>query len=160
MVLVTPFFTAFWIIYLCGGFSDIMDGMIARKSNQQSDTGAKLDSIADLIFAIAILIVVITTIILPLWLWWWIILVAIVRIASYGIGFYKFHTFSSLHTYMNKVSGILIFVFPLMYVILGINIAAIIIIILTLLSSVEELIIRIKSHQLDYDCKCLFMLYF
>lgn len=155
MVIVTPFGIAFWICYLCGGLSDVVDGLIARKMNQQSLIGAKLDSIADVTFAVAIAIVVINNISLPVWFWLCALMVTVIRVVAYIIGLYKFRTFSSLHTYANKVTGCVVFAFPLFYSILGITISAIIIYIVAYVSALEELAITINAKALDRDCKTL-----
>ncbi|WP_330625941.1 CDP-alcohol phosphatidyltransferase family protein, partial [Clostridioides difficile] len=60
----------FWICYFWCGISDILDGLIARKLRQQSGIGAKLDSIADFIFAVTILVKEKKNIALPMYLWW------------------------------------------------------------------------------------------
>lgn len=158
MVLVAPFEIAFWICYLCGGFTDLIDGFIARKLNQQSATGAKLDSLADMVFSVAIMIVVIKNISLPLWIWICACLIALIRIISYIIGFYKFRTFSSLHTFANKATGVVVFAFPLLYVIWNTIIAGTIISIVAFISSLEEFIVTVKSNALNRDCKTILSL--
>lgn len=159
MVLVIPFSVLFWIFYILGGLSDFLDGFIARKWKQQSKVGAKFDSIADMIFTIAIAIIVIINIHISAWMWICIVVIALLRGAAYGIGFYKYRTFTSMHTFLNKVSGVLIFIFPLLYVLLGFNISGIIIFIATFLSSLEEVLIILKSKDLNRDCKGIFMVY-
>lgn len=156
MILSTPFSIIFWICYFSGGMSDLMDGYIARKLNQQSNIGAKLDSIADGIFSIAIAVVVILNIPMAFWIWICVICIAILRIISYGIGFCKFHTFTSLHTYANKATGALIFVSPILYVLLGWNITVIILFAVAFVSAIEELLITIKSNELNRNSKSIF----
>ena len=46
----------FYIIYLLCGFSDMIDGTTARRTNSTSDFGSKIDSIADLVFTAVSLI--------------------------------------------------------------------------------------------------------
>lgn len=157
MVLVEPFSLGFWICYVCGGLSDLFDGFVARKLKQQSTIGAKFDSIADVVFAIAIFIVVIKNISLSTLLWQFITFIALLRLVSYSIGYYKYRTFTSLHTYANKATGFLIFVFPLLYILWDINITVIILCVLAFISSFEELVITIKSKELNRDCKSIFM---
>ena len=43
MVLATPFSGAFWVCYLGGGVSDLLDGPLARSLHIQSEVGAKLE---------------------------------------------------------------------------------------------------------------------
>lgn len=156
MVFTEPFSVTFWICYLCSGLSDMFDGFAARKLKQQSKVGARLDSIADLFFAAAIFIVAMKNISLSEWLWLCIGLIGLLRLVSYGIGFYKYRTYSSLHTNMNKAAGVMIFIFPLLYALLGVNAAGALIFIVALISSLEEMLIIIKSKELDRDCKSIF----
>lgn len=155
MVRVAPFSVLFWLCYLFGGLSDIIDGWIARSFNQQSAVGAKLDSIADMVFAGAIIILAVGNLVFPNWIWIAVAGIAAIRITGYLVGLYKFRTFSSLHTYLNKVTGALIFAFPLLYPILGMTNAGIILCLVAAASSLEELIITVKSKELTRDCKTI-----
>jgi phosphatidylglycerophosphate synthase len=154
---IKSFSTAFWICYFLGGLSDLLDGLVARTLNQQSENGAKIDSIADTVFAASIFIIVLKNIFLPGRFWWFISLIFLIRIITYSVGFYKYRTFSSLHTYFNKTSGLLIFMFPLLYVILKLDVAGGIVCFVSFAASVEELVITMKSSRLDRDCKGLFL---
>jgi CDP-diacylglycerol--glycerol-3-phosphate 3-phosphatidyltransferase len=157
MVVSVPFSIVFWISYVCAGLSDFLDGYIARRLNQQSESGARLDSVADGIFAICIAVIVVINVRMPVWLLSCILGIAILRFIGYGIGFYKYHTFSSLHTYANKATGFLIFAFPLLYRLMGINITGVILCSIALLSSIEELTITIESKKLNRDRKSWFI---
>ena len=42
----------FYITYILCGFSDMIDGTIARKTNSTSKFGSQLDSVTDLIFVV------------------------------------------------------------------------------------------------------------
>ena len=155
MVFAAPFSVLFWVCYVCCGLSDIIDGPVARALHRQSDTGARLDSIADMVFALAIAIVAVMYIAIPLWLWLGAAAVAVLRLAGYGIGYCKFKTFSSLHTYLNKAVGGLIFAFPLLYFLLGMTVTGIILCAAAALSAAEELVITIRSKELNRDVKGL-----
>lgn len=157
MLFVTPFSAIFWVAYLCGGLSDMVDGFVARMLHQGSSFGAKIDSVADLIFAVCIAIFVMVNIEIPIWLWLCILAIALLRLLSYGIGFYKYHTFASLHTYANKFTGLMIFVSPIIYCVFGLTIMSIALCIVALLSTLEELFITIISKDLERDCKSIFI---
>lgn len=148
---------SFWFCYFWCGVSDVLDGFLARKLHQQSKLGTKLDSVSDGVFAVSIFIIVLTKFPLPTWLWSCIALIALLRFIGYGIGFFKYHTFSSLHTLLNKITGLFIFAFPLLYKFVGLNASAIIICIMALISSVEEVVIVLKEDDLDRDTKGIFM---
>jgi Phosphatidylserine synthase len=50
VVLFFPAFSNwFYIIYLLGGFTDAIDGTVARKLGQTSVFGARLDTVADIV---------------------------------------------------------------------------------------------------------------
>lgn len=100
---------------MCCGITDILDGVIAKSMKIESEIGAKLDSIADFIFIIIMIFVFLPILHLPKWIWLWIIIIALIRILSYLLGFIKYHTFASLHTYTNKITGLLLFTTPVLY---------------------------------------------
>lgn len=156
MVVFKPFSVLFWVCYVCGGLSDILDGFAARKLKQQTPLGAKLDSVADFIFAAAICAVVLKSVRLPLWSWLGVGAVALLRMVGYGIGFFKFHTFSALHTFLNKTAGGLLFAFPLLYAFMGLLAAGAVVFLAAFLAAVEELLITVKSKELNRDCKSIF----
>ena len=70
LLLFFPVFSVpFYIIYLLCGFSDMIDGTIARKTNSTSEFGSKLDTAADLVFAAVSLIKFLPAIHIPGWVW-------------------------------------------------------------------------------------------
>ena len=107
------FSVAFYIIYLFCGFSDMIDGTIARKTNSTSKFGSKLDTIADLIFVVASMIRFLPAIHIPQWLWIWGGIIAIIKISNIIWEYVSKKQFISLHTTMNKATGLLLFLFPL-----------------------------------------------
>ena len=56
LILTKPLTPLFLTIYTITGVTDVLDGAIARKYGTTSEKGAKLDSIADLLFYTLILI--------------------------------------------------------------------------------------------------------
>ena len=156
MVLAAPFSAAFWVCYLGGGASDLLDGPVARALHTQSNAGAKLDSAADFVFAAAIAVVIVRGIPLPAWLWGCAGCVAAVRLAGYGVGFVKYRTFSALHTDANKATGALIFAFPLLFALLGLTASGVILCAAALFSAVEEFAITVSAPMLNRNCKGIY----
>ena len=103
----------FYIIYLFCGFSDMIDGTIARKTNSISKFGSQLDTIADLVFAVVSMIRLLPVIHLPQWLWIWGGAIAVIKISNIIWGYVSKKQFISLHTIINKVTGLLLFLLPL-----------------------------------------------
>ena len=114
LLLLTPVFSVpFYGVYLCGGLSDMLDGLVARKTHSESTFGARLDSVADLCFTAACLAKLLPVLTLPLWLWCWIGVIAVVRIGNLLAGALRGNGMDMLHTNANKLSGLLLFLLPL-----------------------------------------------
>ena len=83
LLLFFPVFSKeFYSIYLLCGFSDMIDGTIARKTNSASEFGAKMDTVADIVFVAVSLIKLLSTIHIPGWLWIWVSVIAIIKIGN------------------------------------------------------------------------------
>ena len=106
------FSVAFYMIYTICGFSDMIDGTIARKTNSTSELGAKIDTVADLAFVTVSLIKILPTIHIPQWLWIWGVVIALIKIGNLIWGYASKKQFISLHTIMNKMTGLLLFLLP------------------------------------------------
>ncbi len=103
----------FYSLYLFCGFTDMVDGTIARKTNTASVFGAKLDAVADIIFVSVSLVKFLPALDIPKWLWIWIIVIAIIRIGTMIFGLIFKRKWMALHTRMNKLTGLLLFLLPL-----------------------------------------------
>jgi len=154
--LIKPLSVSFYIIYLLCGISDILDGYVARKTNTVSKLGAILDSVADFIFVVVMLIIFVPMLLLEWWQIYWISIIALTRCVSLLIGFIKYHALTFLHTHTNKFTGLILFCFPLLYHVAGINITTIIICGIASLSALEELIINATSKKLKRDVRGLY----
>lgn len=118
LLLIRPLTLPFYILYTFCGITDVLDGTIARATNSTSEFGARLDSIADLIFY-AVMIVKFFPIlleVLPVWMWYCIGAVLVIRACSYVTAAVRYHRFASLHTILNKATGFCVFCLPYMLV--------------------------------------------
>ena len=68
--------------FICSAVFDAIDGMVARKLGQASDFGAKLDTIADFIFAIAVFVKIAGVVHVPAWLMAWVVLIIVIKIMN------------------------------------------------------------------------------
>lgn len=156
LLFLEPKTSLFLTIYILCGLSDALDGYIARKYVLTSQLGATIDSIADFIFISVVLVIFIPIINLTMEILIWIFLIMSVRLFSLIIGFFKYHTFAFLHTYANKISGLLLFSFPLLFNRFSITTISYFICIIASFSAIEELVINIKSKKLFRDVKGIF----
>ena len=109
-----PFSLSFIVFYLVAGFTDMIDGAVARKTGTTSEFGAKLDTVADFVFVAVCLWKLLPRLSVPLWLWIWIVLIVLIKMINMISGYVIQKSFVAIHTIMNKVTGILLFVLPLM----------------------------------------------
>jgi len=72
------------------------------------------------------------------------------------IGYAKYRGFAALHTFANKATGFLLFAFPIFYVSIGLNATTILLCFFATLSAIEELLITIRSKQLDRNVRSIF----
>ena len=113
-LLLSPVFSvAFYIMYLVCGITDMMDGTIARKTKSVSETGARLDTVADIVFVAVCFKKILPLIQFPTWLWIWIIVIATIKIGNVVWGLICNKRLVSMHTILNKATGFLLFLFPL-----------------------------------------------
>ena len=113
MLFCPVFSRAFYALYITAGVSDIVDGTIARKTGTVSEFGSKLDTVADFVLVVVCMIKLIPVIQIPTWLLVWIIMIAVIKAINLISGYAMRKEMVALHTVMNKVTGILLFVLPL-----------------------------------------------
>jgi CDP-diacylglycerol--glycerol-3-phosphate 3-phosphatidyltransferase len=107
------FSLSFYILYLAAGLSDMIDGSVARNTGTASEFGAKLDTAADFVFVAVCLWKLLPGLAVPLWLWIWIALIALIKMVNIISGYVIRKKYVAIHTVMNKVTGILLFILPL-----------------------------------------------
>ena len=103
----------FYILYLVAGFTDMIDGTIARKINTASEFGSRLDTIADIIFVVACMIKLLPVLTIPTWIWIWIGVIAAIKVFNIISGYIVQKKFVAKHTIMNKITGAVLFILPL-----------------------------------------------
>ena len=139
LLLFFPVFSfGFYITYLFCGFSDMIDGAIARKTNSASQFGSKLDTVADLLFVIVSFIKILPAIRLPLWLWIWCGAIATLKLSSIVWGYISKKQFISFHTITNKITGLLLFLFPLTLPFLKVQYSAPLICAIATVAAIQE----------------------
>ena len=103
----------FCALYLLAGLSDMLDGLVARRTHTATPFGAKLDTAADLVFVTACLIKLLPALVISLWLSIWTAVIALIKIGNMVHGFVKQKHFVAFHSPLNKVTGLLLFLLPL-----------------------------------------------
>jgi len=148
----------FLSIFFIAGLSDVADGYLARRLKMTTAVGARLDSIADIVFHISIFVVLYIK-------YRWVLsenillflIVLGIKLLSVVVSKVKFGKIVFLHTIANKVTGLLVFIaIPfLMYKMSNCYIIALLGI--AVFAALEELLILIKDDEIDLNRKSLFV---
>ena len=114
VLLFCPVFSpAFYAFYIAAGLSDMLDGFVARKTDSVSKLGARLDTMADFVFVVVCLIKLLPVLHIPAWLYAWIGIIALIKVINIISGFVVQKRFVTVHSVMNKATGVLLFLLPL-----------------------------------------------
>ena len=105
----SPATVTFWVIYGLCGISDMLDGFLARKLHAESQTGAVLDSVADICFVASCATRLLPILQIPTWLWIWAGLIVIIKIINQISALVVCKRLSFPHTLANKLTGLLLF---------------------------------------------------
>lgn len=132
------FSSVFYAFYLIAGFTDMIDGMVARKTNTVSEFGSKLDTVTDFIFVMVCLIKFMPILNTTGWLWIWIGMIAIIKGMNVISGFIVHKKFVVEHTVMNKVAGLLLFVLPLTVTFVDFKYSVIVVCTVAMFAAIQE----------------------
>ena len=100
----------FWVLYVIAGTTDMLDGFLARRWGVESKFGARLDSLADFVFVLAVGYKLFPWLKLPTALWMMIGVIALVKMVNAISSYVINHKIAFLHTKANKLTGFLLFI--------------------------------------------------
>lgn len=160
LLFLAPLSVAFYIVYTLCGVSDVLDGYIARATKSTSEFGAKLDSVADLTFYTVMMLKILPILwkLLPKWIWFAVAAAIVIRLSSYGVAAARYRRFASMHTYLNKCTGAMLFAVPYF---LSLSFAVgycITVCAVGGLASLEELIMHIAAKEYKPGVKSVYQL--
>ena len=149
LLVVVPLSPMFFAIYLLCGLTDVLDGFIARKTHTETILGAKLDTVGDIVFTAILIIFIFGIINLTSVMIIWFIAISVVKILSIIVGYIKYKFFSPLHTYLNKITGVMLFLLPVMITFIPKSAGIYTILTFASISAVDELLIIVfkKSYN-------------
>ena len=138
-ILFCPVFSvAFYALYITAGLSDMIDGWVARRTNTVSEFGAKLDTVADFVFVVVCLVKLLPVMDVPVWLYVWIGIIAVIKIINIVSGYVVQKRFVSVHSVMNKVTGVLLFVLPLTLSFIDLKYSATVVCVFATFAAIQE----------------------
>lgn len=149
LLLFVPVFSPiFYMLYLVAGFTDMIDGAVARKTNTVSETGSRLDTIADIVFIVICMIKLLPVLTIPAWLCIWMVVIAIIKVINIISGYIVQKKFVAKHTIMNKVTGAVLFILPLTLSIVNLKFSGAFICTIAIFAAIQEgHLIRTENHN-------------
>ena len=149
LLIPNAFSQPFFAIYVLAGLTDMLDGYVARSTGSESEFGAKLDSIADLVLVIVCLVKMLPAIYVPVWLWVWITVIVLVKAVNAASGLVLKKRLVIPHTIANKAAGLVVFLVPFAIPLFGITTPAIIACVMATFAAIQEgHLIRLGSLDL------------
>ena len=110
LAIIETFSFPFYILYIYCGISDMLDGYIARRTKSTSKIGARLDSIADIIFVIVAIVKILPVLSLSNGIVIWAIIITLDKFITGSI--------LTIATITNIISAILSNLVPILLVLL------------------------------------------
>lgn len=158
LLFMEPFSAVFYVLYALCGFSDVLDGWIARRTNTTSQLGSKLDSIADLLLYTLILLRIFPVLWarLPRWIWYLVGAALLLRVFSYGTVALRYRRFASIHTYMNKATGLAVFLVPFSVMTPAAALFCTAVCAIAITASAEELLIHLCTNTYQEGVRTIF----
>lgn len=136
---ISPAFSPlFYILYLVAGFTDMIDGTIARKTDTANEFGSRLDTLADIAFVVVCMTKLFPVLIIPTWLCIWIGVIAIIKVFNIISEYIVQKKFAAKHTLMNKVTGVVLFILPLTLSIVDLKYSGGFVCTIAILAAVQE----------------------
>lgn len=146
----------FAFVVLCG-VTDVLDGFLARKLHCESDLGARLDSLGDLLYysALAFYMIRYQMPLIQTYIGG-IITIFVIKTLSLVVSKLRNGRIYSLHTYGNKLTGVLVVVSVCLILLTDTGLFVSILVIVGILSATEELLIMCLFKEPDVNIRSIF----
>lgn len=128
----------FYGLYLLAGFTDMIDGTVARRTHTVSELGSKLDTIADTVFVFVCLYKFLPVMHITMWMWIWIGVIAVIKVTNIICGYVYHRRYTAVHSIANKMTGFLLFLLPLTFQLIELKYSAAIVCAIATFAAVQE----------------------
>lgn len=139
---------AFLGVYIYCGFTDLVDGPIARKLKSESIFGSIMDTTGDVLTYFALAKVLIIQELLPLWFYLWEGIAVILFLISASIAKIKCGKFYFVHSKFGKLMGVSMFILPFVMQIIDVLIWIGVICAVSNIAAIESIFIQSKQKAL------------
>ena len=137
----------FYVLYPLCGLSDMIDGIVARRTSSASEFGARLDTISDFVFMVVCAIKILPILHIPVLLWVWIALIALAKILNIALVFIAKKKLISIHSVFNKITGFALFLLPLTLTFVPTTYSVLAICVLATVAVAQEIYLVAKGQE-------------
>ena len=123
---------------MLAGFTDMIDGTIARKFGTESKFGRNFDTIADIVFVASSAYKLFPEFKIPRVIWLWTSIIALIKIINIISGFVRKKKITAVHSLANKVTGAVLFLLPLTLTVLDIRYSSIPVCMIASFAAIQE----------------------
>ena len=113
--------TAFMIVYVSAGLTDMIDGPLARKFGWTSKIGANLDGTADYFFIAVALVTIVPALGLNALSIGIVIGFVAIKVIGMIVGYLHYSQLMMMHTRLSKFGALVAFFVPIVFVITGVD---------------------------------------
>ncbi|MBQ1629147.1 MAG: CDP-alcohol phosphatidyltransferase family protein [Treponema sp.] len=149
-----PFSLPFYIMYITAGFSDMIDGTVARKMKTFSEFGSKLDTTADFLLVIISFIKLIPVLDIETWIQIWITVITVFKVINAVSGFARYKKIIAVHSALNKITGVLLFVLPLSVCFVDFNCVSAVVCVIATIAAIHEGYYIHNKERKSLECRC------
>lgn len=114
-MLLHPGTIPFNVVYVLAGVTDMLDGPLARRSGTATETGAQLDSLCDMVFLFCTGGKLLPLFPMTMGLWAVTGVTALWKVGNLVYAKRQLGQAKSLHTTLNRLTGLLLFMLPLIW---------------------------------------------
>ena len=155
MLFFPTFSIRFYTCYLAAGITDMVDGTIARKLGTASPLGEKIDTIADTVFLITALYKLMPEMEVSEAILIWSGIIVLIKVINIILGFCLYKKYMTIHSVVNKITGFMLFIFPLTFSFINMKYSMIVVCMMSTLGAIHEgyIIVSKKTLSLVSDEK-------
>ena len=132
------FSSGFYACYFMAGVTDMVDGVLARKLGTSSETGERLDTIADMVFVATALYKILPAVKFSREIWIWTGIIAVIKVINSILGFVMQKKFVAVHSWANKITGLMLFILPYSFPVIDIRYSAVAVCVLATFAALQE----------------------
>lgn len=129
---------SFYVLYLIAGFTDMVDGMVARKTNSVSELGSIFDTVADFVLVAVCFVKLMPVIDIVVWMYIWIVVISFIKAVNIVSGYVIQKKPVVVHSATNKVTGILLFVLPFTLPFIDLKYSALVVCVIATFAAIQE----------------------